>query len=161
MDSHRGFVERLEAFSPPAWAQLPDLGLYMDQVITYLERQYGALYGGQKKIITPAMINNYVKAGVVGRPTGKKYERPQIAQLMMLCMLKQSLSLDEMKQLLSRPEQDGLEALYTSFCEMVESARLVLTDTPDAPVPMHYAILAAAYQLRSKDMLRSVKEVKA
>lgn len=93
------------AFQAVTWEQLPDLGLYMDQVITYVEQRCRPLYP-QEKILTPAMVNNYVKSGLVIRPESKKYGRPQLAQLIMICTLKQALSQEEMKKLLV-PAEDS------------------------------------------------------
>jgi hypothetical protein len=80
----------MKAYQPPTWDALPDLGLYMDQVVTFLERQLSPLHpaGVKDKIITPAMINNYVKMQVIPRPVNKKYERGHLAALLMLCLLK-------------------------------------------------------------------------
>ncbi|MCD8498767.1 MAG: DUF1836 domain-containing protein [Clostridiales bacterium] len=61
------------AFQPATWEQLPDLGLYMDQVITYVEQQCRTLYA-QEKFLTPAMVNNYVKSGLISRPNSKKIQ---------------------------------------------------------------------------------------
>lgn len=49
----------------PRWNELPDIDLYLDQVVNYIERCLGA-YAVEKedKVITKTMINNYVKQGV-------------------------------------------------------------------------------------------------
>ena len=65
--------------------------------------------------LTPAMINNYVKLGLIDRPAGKKYSRDALAQLLMIVLLKQSLSQESMKQLLHPPEDPCTEALYRDF----------------------------------------------
>ena len=136
----------LTAYAPPAWDQLPDLGLYMDQVITYMERQCRALYPVAGSILTPSMINNYVKCGLVKRPVGKKYDRVQLAQLMMLCTLKQVASLEEMKQLLTPPPGADTEELYAAFCKTQENAFQSLASRPSEATAMHYAIEAAAFR---------------
>ena len=54
----------------PEWETLPDIGLYMDQVITLMERSFGrSLPKGE---ITKSMVNNYVKVELIPRPVGKK-----------------------------------------------------------------------------------------
>ena len=86
------------------WDQLPDLGLYMDQVITYLERMFAPMRPhAAEKLITSAMINNYVKAGLVPRPAGKKYERAHLAALVMVTTLKASMRMDAIARLLRAP----------------------------------------------------------
>ena len=63
----------------PQWELLPDIGLYMDQVITLMDRTFSpALPKGE---MTKSMVNNYVKVGLIPRPVGKKYDREHLAML--------------------------------------------------------------------------------
>jgi hypothetical protein len=72
----------------------------MDQVITYLERQVSTFsQPADEKLITPAMINNYVKNGVIPRPVKKKYSREHLVHLMAVLSLKQVLPLAEISEL--------------------------------------------------------------
>ena len=50
---------------PADWGSLPDIPLYMDQVVGYLSRQTAAF--GEGDGLTPAMINNYLKDGLLER----------------------------------------------------------------------------------------------
>lgn len=110
-------------YQPLTWDALPDLGLYMDQVITFLERQLSPLHpaGMKDRIITPAMINNYVKMEVIPRPVKKKYERSHLAALLMLCTLKQVLPMDAIGRLLASQSED-IRAGYEAFCEQQRAA---------------------------------------
>lgn len=146
MQSRKPSNTGLTAYTPPSWDQLPDLGLYMDQVITYMERQCRALYPVSGSILTPSMINNYVKCGLVKRPVGKKYDREQLAQLMMLCTLKQVASLEEMKQLLTPPPGEDTEQLYAAFCKTQAGVFQALASRPAEATAMQYAIEAAAFR---------------
>ena len=55
----------------PKWNELPELDLYMDQVIVLMEKHLNA--SKKDKLITPSMINNYVKLGIVPPPIKKQY----------------------------------------------------------------------------------------
>lgn len=44
--------------------------------------------------MTKSMVNNYVKVGMIPRPTGKKYDRDHLAMLIMIGVLKQALSME-------------------------------------------------------------------
>ncbi|MFA7206355.1 MAG: DUF1836 domain-containing protein, partial [Saccharofermentanales bacterium] len=56
------------------WEALPDLDLYMDQVLTYMDRQLSLFQKDEEnKLLTSSMINNYVKDGLIPRPEKKKY----------------------------------------------------------------------------------------
>ena len=76
----------------PEWEQLPDIGLYMDQIMTLMDRVFAVKF--PKGELTKAMINNYVKAGLLPRPSGKKYEREHLARILMIYILKQSLNME-------------------------------------------------------------------
>ena len=62
------FQQKLRSTLLPAWEQLPDFGLYMDQVMTYAEKCFAGVTEAEQKLMTPAMMNNYVKGGLVDRP---------------------------------------------------------------------------------------------
>ncbi len=106
-------LNALAGCQPPAWELLPDFGLYMDQLLTFVERSLPGL--GSFPGLTAAMINNYVKAGLLDKPAGKKYSRDSIAQLMMICLLKQSLPQDNIRQLLHEGGGQSTEEIYTAF----------------------------------------------
>ena len=97
----------------PEWALLPDFGLYMDQLLLFTGRVFPD--GMLNPPLTPGMVNSYVKHGLIDRPQGKKYSRGSLAQLLMLCCLKQTSSMDSMKRLLHPAEASGTEALYGRF----------------------------------------------
>ena len=99
----------------PRWESLPDIGLYMDQVVTLMERAFSpALPKGE---MTKSMVNNYVKVGLIPRPSGKKYDREHLAMLMMIGVLKQALSMESIAQLLDMLCADGVRKGYERFCE--------------------------------------------
>lgn len=112
------FIEGLSSPTIPHWDALPDLELYMDQVIVFMEK-YLALFGdGRDKLITPSMINNYVKLGIIPPPVKKKYNREHLAQLMAICMLKQILPIPVLSSLTGRfAEQSGLPKTFDLFVD--------------------------------------------
>ena len=59
------WMDEMQSYRLPRWEELPDIELYMDQVITLIERYLSPLVGQyDNKVITPAMINNYVKLNI-------------------------------------------------------------------------------------------------
>lgn len=110
----------LNTHSLPTWESIPDLGLYMDQVLTLLSGYLPFLpkKTGEEQIITTAAINNYVRTKLMPPPDRKKYRRKHIAYLIMICSLKQSLSMSEIQQIIpsAMTEQD-LKGAYNSFVE--------------------------------------------
>ena len=90
MEEIRELKERLERERPVEWEAFPDIGLYMDQLISYMPRQL--IHYGEGESLTSAMVNNYIKDGAMPRAEGKRYSRTHLAYLTALCALKQVLS---------------------------------------------------------------------
>lgn len=114
----------LQSHRVPGWDTLPDIDLYMDQVITYMERQMKVFMNEEKdKIITPSMVNNYVKDKLIPRPVQKKYSKEHLGYLLAVCMLKQVLPIGDIAKLLdSRQDKMGFPELYDSFCHVQNEA---------------------------------------
>ncbi len=108
----------LNNYRLPSWEQIPDLGLYMEQVIALL-RQYLDYMPPELKeeeAITAAAINNYVRTKIMPEPVKKRYYRIHIAYLLVICTLKQGLSIALIRKLLPAgiPEEE-LKAFYTGY----------------------------------------------
>lgn len=111
--------QEIRVLELPTWEVLPDIGLYMDQVVTLMDRTFSpALPKGE---MTKSMVNNYVKVGMIPRPTGKKYDRDHLAMLIMIGVLKQALSMESISRLLEVVCRDGVKEGYDRFRMMTES----------------------------------------
>lgn len=84
----------------PKWEHLPDLELYLDQVLLYINQVTGAASFPDDKGLTASMINNYVKHGHLDKPIKKKYNRKQVARLIVITALKNVFSIQEISQTL-------------------------------------------------------------
>ena len=116
----QSWAKSFREFRANEWDTLPDIDLYMDQVIGYLNRQLknqGKDDREEGQILTPSMINNYVKSGLVTHPNQKKYVREHLAQLYMLCSMKQILNIPDASELIRRlsEERNGTKEVYNSF----------------------------------------------
>ena len=112
------------------WEHLPDIGLYMDQVLTLVERQL-TMYrrGDDDRLVSAAMVNNYIKDGLVPRAESKKYAPSHLALLLMIGTLKQVLSIPDIKRMISAEKDPAsVEKLYGRFLELQRAA---LRDTTD------------------------------
>ena len=87
----------------PYWDELPEIDLYMDQVIALMDK-YLSFHKTDEKttIVTHSMINNYVKLGIMPAPKKKKYSREHMAYLIIICTLKQALPISDIKSLVER-----------------------------------------------------------
>ena len=106
----------------PRWNELPEIELYLDQVVNYIEKYLGQYnVNREDKIITKTMINNYVKLGIMPAPEKKKYGRPHIAYLIVICVLKQIYSISDIGKLISLTIQYfELSKAYNRFCANLE-----------------------------------------
>jgi len=117
--------QKLASERPVKWKEFPDIGLYKDQVVSYMNRQLiNFEEGGQ---LTSAMVNNYIKDGLLPRADGKKYSREHLAGLTEICLLKQVLSVKDTGFLLKYVQKGkDNETFYTNFIEVLDRA---LADT--------------------------------
>ncbi len=114
----------ISQFHIPRWEELPNIDLYLDQLVTLLE-QYLEPYIGIKDgtIITKTMINNYVKQKVISAPEKKKYNRNHIASLFVICVLKQVYSINDISELINLAiKNTNIQTAYNSFCFELEKA---------------------------------------
>ena len=91
----RRWEKYLLRFRLPSWEAIPNMGLYMEQVVELLKDYLDYMPPELKdeQVITGAAINNYVRRGILPPPNRRRYYRVHIAYLIMICTLKQSLSL--------------------------------------------------------------------
>lgn len=126
------WLDKLEKFDLPDWESLPELDLYMDQVILLLTRYLAPLdMYGEEKAITASIINNYVRMKVMPPPVKKRYSRVHLAYLVMICTLKQSLSISCIQRML--PEDYGeksAQILYEDFVRQYRNAIRFLCRSP-------------------------------
>lgn len=105
----------------PRWDELPDLGLYMDQVLLVVEGALRPLFPNDPVVLTSTMVNNYVKQQVLTPSEKKKYRREHLATLITITVLKRVLSVAEIKVVLDRLAQ-AMEPSegYNMFCGQLE-----------------------------------------
>ena len=75
----------------PDWDFIPDLGLYMDQVVVLLVQYLSfipSIPGGKESFVTSSAINNYVRLKIMPAPVKRKYYRVHIAYLIMILTMK-------------------------------------------------------------------------
>ena len=162
--------ERLRTQRPVEWEQLPDFALYMDQVLSYMDRQF--IRFDEADTLTAAMVNNYTKSGLVPRAEGKKYNREHLAYLTAICILKRVMSTRDMDMLIHEELQGShsVESGYNAFCASLDKALNITVeemevrpaDSSLADAAIHFALLSYAAGVASSRyvaLLRQQKEV--
>ena len=149
----------------PEWDMLPDIGLYMDQIITLMDRVF--LVRMPKGELTKPMINNYVKAGLLPRPTGKKYDRDHLAIILMIYVLKQVLNMDSIGTILKRICEKGVRSGYELFRKRLDEMEHALrtgnvkmnwTDDSREELMFRLALTAALCTIRTYWLLSEQTE---
>jgi hypothetical protein len=141
----RRWEKYLLKFRLPEWQEIPDIGLYMEQVVAVLKQYLDYLPPELKEeqIITSATINNYVRTHIMPEPRKKRYYRVHIAYLIIICTLKQSLSIAMVQRMIPTGlDEEQVREFYQSYrdrhckaCELfVQQVRLAAAIILDHPV---------------------------
>ena len=104
--------------SYPKWEEIPNIDLYLDQVLLYVNQVCAPISPDKEKGLTASMVNNYVKHGYLTKPDKKKYQRKQIARLIAITTLKSVFSIQEIAQTLNTLQtQASSDQLYDAFVD--------------------------------------------
>ena len=141
--THEAVLEHLQGCLLPEWETLPDFGLYKDQLISFINRSLPGVSG--RLDLTASMINNYVKAGLIGKPCGKKYSREALAQLLIVIQLKLTTPMDLIKTLLNPEDGTDMQALYTRFRQYQDQVIREYKNQEEAP-PLMCALKSSTLQ---------------
>ena len=107
----------------PRWEELPQIDLYMDQLLSVLENYLMIFSDEDSKIITSTMVNNYVKQKIIQPPVKKKYNRNHISFLYVICILKKLMGLNEIYHTKEKLlEQYPIDKTYNLFCDIFEDS---------------------------------------
>ena len=121
MDNYKDWLYALLKTEPIPPEDIPDIGLYMDQVTTLMDtRLAGSKRYPDDKILTKTMINNYTKNHLLPPSDKKKYSREHVFLLIMIYYLKSMLSISDIQSL--------LEPLSEKYFPKNEENGLTLSD---------------------------------
>ena len=127
LDNFEKTIKELEDFNLPEYKELPDIALYMEQVVGYIKECLEQFSNKDDSIITPFMVNNYVKAKIINPPKDKKYNRDHIGYLIAISMLKSVVSMRDIAVFIDLDRKSDLytdkQNLY-SFFKSIENESL-------------------------------------
>ncbi len=127
-------MERMIAtFRMPRYREIPDVGLYLDQTVKYLNRFLAPL---GCMTVTSSMISNYVKKRYIDPPVRKQYTADQIACLFFICITKSVLSMEHISRLFEIQRRTYTRQIaYDYFCGELEYGIARLFELPEPPKP--------------------------
>ena len=146
----------ISEFSFPRYNDIPNVGLYLEQVVKYISEYLEPLGSFS---LTASMVSNYVKKGLIENPVKKQYNREQIACLFFVAVAKNVLSMEDIR-LLFEMQHATYESkrAYDYFCSEFENMLqfvfgvkehldTVGTDSNDTKTMLRNTIIAVAYKV--------------
>ena len=118
------YCDAIAALHLPRFAEIPDIPLYMDQLIGYVGKQVDIFALPTEKPLTSSMVNNYVKMRLVPQPQSKRYQPLHVAYLIMVCLAKRMYSMNEIERLVALDVQHRFQVpdVYDRFIELFEGS---------------------------------------
>lgn len=117
----------------PRYNEIPDVGLYLDQVSKYINSCTEMITG---QAMTNSMISNYVKHDLIPNPIKKLYYRDQIAKLIFIAVTKSVLSLNDAGFIFQLQEEKlSVKEAYMLFVDKVDicfSGSAIMNEENDA-----------------------------
>ena len=118
--------------------EIPAIDLYVDQILNLVSE---CLKKGSERYhdrqLTKTMVNNYSKEGLITPIKGKKYDKEQILQILMIYSLKSTISIGEIKRLIDAMyETEGFDVkeltnMYDRHLEIKDADREQVTEVVD------------------------------
>ena len=134
-------------FALPRYNDIPSVGLYLDQAVQFVNGYFRAFPGVE---LTPSMVSNYVKKGIISHPIRKKYAREQLASLMYIVVSKTVLSMENIDRLFQMQRAHcSIEQAYNSFCAELEVCLSVVFGQKEGLTPLPPDAAEEKYLLRS------------
>lgn len=126
------FLDSTEFLTQIENSKIPNINLYMDQVLSFINENLEPYRRNSKdKIFTKSMINNYVKNEIIPKPENKKYFPQHIISLIYIFYLKQILPLEDVKAILEQYKKNhfnskSMDGLYEIFLSSERNEVMVL-----------------------------------
>ena len=167
LETKQHIADSIKDFRLPRYREIPDVGLYLDQATKYVG-SYLAPLG--EYTLTPSMISNYVKKGLIASPVKKQYGREQIAYLFFIAVAKSVLSLDALTRFIRLQQKtydlpkaydyfvEEMENLLMYTFELKERAETVGEDNTDEKRLLYTCILAAVRKVYLEKCLEAIAE---
>ena len=125
MENIKQIIEQLGLETSLSLEEIPQIDLYMDQVIQLFENKFTETKRNEDdKILTKTMINNYAKGKLIFPIHNKKYSKEHLILISLIYQLKGALSINDIKATLAGinqkiiTEQIELDSFYQSYLNL-------------------------------------------
>ena len=137
-ETFRSLLRFLDTLSYVKPEQIPDIGLYMDQVTSFMEEHLKKVKRHpDDKVLTKTMINNYAKAKILPAPEKKKYSKEHMYMLLFIYYYKGILSLGDLNTVLKQLNETyfgakdpslNIERIYKEVFHLENAQMRILKD---------------------------------
>lgn len=160
-------IDAIKDFRLPKYNEIPNVGLYLEQTSKYISETLSPLFDNA---ITGSMISNYIKKGLVSNPIKKQYDREQIAYLIFIAVVKNVLSMDDIKLIIdiqrrtytSEKAYGYFETELENVISFVFGAKNMLVETDaqssDEKRMLRNIIIAVSHKIYLAKYLLSIQE---
>lgn len=177
MNDIEKWTKNIVDYKLPRWDELPELKLYLDQVIEYVNEILSPIFikhDNQEPFLTSAMINNYVKHSYIPAPIKKRYGRDHLAFIISITVLKQITNLINVsKGAKNLIKKIGKKDAYNVFVlnlekalDLVSTKKIAEYEETTEPylLPLKTITLAFAYKMLAEyiliDIIKNIEENK-
>ena len=152
-------------FRLPRYNEIPNVGLYLEQATKYVCEYLEPL---GEYTLTPSMISNYVKKGLIANPVKKQYSRDHIAYLFFIAVAKSVLSLDALTGFIKVQQKtytvpkaydyfaEQFESLLRFTFELDDTLEVVGEDNTDEKRLLYTCIVAAVQKVYLEKCLEAI-----
>ncbi len=136
MENINDLLEKISLEKSVSLEEMPEIDLYMDQVIQLFDQKYKKTKRNEdEKILTKTMINNYAKGKLFIPIKNKKYSKKHLILISLIYQLKGALSITDIKSTLQiindkiTSDDINLDAFYTSLLTLQKTNAENVTDS--------------------------------
>ena len=159
--------EPIRDFHLPRYAEIPSVGLYLEQVTKYISDYLTPLTGVE---ITSSMISNYVKKKLVSNPVKKQYSQEQIAYLIFIAVVKTVVSIEDIRLMCSIQRKTyPAQRAYDYFCMELENMLqfvfdrkseldMVGVDNSEEKVMLRNSVITVAHKVYLNALLAELRK---
>lgn len=127
MENIKQLIEQLGLDAGITLEDIPNIDLYMDQVIQLFENTFAeSKRNDEEKVLTKTMINNYAKGKLIFPIKNKKYTKEHLILISLIYQLKGALSINDIKTTLDginkkiMNEDIHLDSFYNSYLGLTQ-----------------------------------------
>ena len=141
-------ADSIKLFHLPRYAELSDVGLYLEQTTKYINQCLAPLGCVE---FSGSMISNYVKKGLVPNPVKKQYSADHIALLFFIAIVKNLVAMENIGLLFDIQRASyPLPVAYDYFCSELENVLFFIFGLKDTMEKL------GSTQSDEKDMLSNL-----